>query len=383
MKILFVSDFLSSIHEYRFLLKMSEKYKIFVFSFEEIQPPERIRNLKCIKVFHLPVKENLFDKNDNFISKTIKTIKIKINFILKYYYLRHLIREVKPDILHAGWVQNSGYLSALTNYHPFLLMPWGCDINTRPFINKRQMQITKYTLRKADEITCDCEDLKNKIIDMSGFDKDRIIVFPWGAELDIFNPENRDDDLKKKLGWQDNKIVIITRSFEKIYGIDYLLNAIPKVVKNVPEARFIFCGDGPDKEILAKIADDLSIMDCIKFQGRVNSSELPHYLNAADLYVSTSLSDGSSVSLLEAMACSKPVVVSDVPSNLEWIVEGKGGYVVPRKDSVILAERITALLKNDDLRKKMGQFNLQIALDRADWDKNFDKLVTMYERLSR
>ena len=108
---------------------------------------------------------------------------------------------------------------------------------------------------------------------------------------------------------------------------------------------------------------------------------MAEYYNASDIYVSTSLSDGTSVAMLEAMACGLPVVVSDVPSNYEWIDNGINGYIITRKDSSVLAERIIKLLNNENLQQEMGQRNLQIAKERADWEKNFDILEGIYQNL--
>jgi glycosyltransferase involved in cell wall biosynthesis len=108
---------------------------------------------------------------------------------------------------------------------------------------------------------------------------------------------------------------------------------------------------------------------------------MPAYLNASDLYVSSSLSDGTSLSLLEAMACGLPVVVTDVPAILEWVVNGENGLVVPRRSIDELAEAIIYLLQREDVRKEMGEKNIAIAKERADWDKNFKKLEDIYETL--
>lgn len=108
---------------------------------------------------------------------------------------------------------------------------------------------------------------------------------------------------------------------------------------------------------------------------------MPAYLNASDLYVSSSLSDGTSLSLLEAMACGLPVVVTDVPAILEWVADGENGLVVPRQSIEELAEAIVHLLENEDLAIEMGNKNLVIAKERADWNKNFQKLVQIYEKL--
>ena len=108
---------------------------------------------------------------------------------------------------------------------------------------------------------------------------------------------------------------------------------------------------------------------------------MPEYLSCADIYVSSSFSDGTSVALIEAMACALPVVVTDIPSNHEWVSDSKNGYFVPTGDSKALAERIVYLFRNDDIRRKMGEANMKITCNRADWDKNYNKLEQIYAKL--
>ena len=81
------------------------------------------------------------------------------------------------------------------------------------------------------------------------------------------------------------------------------------------------------------------------------------------------------------MACGLPVVVSDLPSNSEWVRNGENGYLVPLRDSKMLAKQIIRLLDNDTLSQQMGLRNLQIAKKRADWEINFSKLENIYETL--
>jgi glycosyltransferase involved in cell wall biosynthesis len=93
------------------------------------------------------------------------------------------------------------------------------------------------------------------------------------------------------------------------------------------------------------------------------------------------LSDGSSLSLLEALACGLPVVATDVPANLEWIVDGLHGRVVPRHSPTALADAVTDLLLHPSQRLRMREANLGLTRERADWDRNFAQLLKTYSRL--
>jgi len=115
--------------------------------------------------------------------------------------------------------------------------------------------------------------------------------------------------------------------------------------------------------------------------GRIPHDQLPHYFNEADVYVSSSYSDGTSVSLLEAMACKLPVIVTDLPSNREWVTPGVNGWLVPSGDAQALSVALLEALQDNGKRKVMADANLRLAQEKADWNKNSAVLLKAYEQL--
>lgn len=421
MKIAYVSDSLS-IHDYRFLKKLSEsEHKVWLITYHsEEEIPANIQRLPNIETIHKrlhskcdPRRYN--DKHimgllcwhafyrcymsvakywgktgqdtcENWISSNKKMLAMyaaSTNFgrYQLYHHFTETLKKIKPDLVHAGWVQTSGLQAALSGFHPFLLMPWGSDILIKPDTSWEDFAKAKYTIKKADMITCDCESVKKRIIEIADYPPHKIIVFPWGIDLNLFQPQLEGTDIREKLGWSKNKLLIMTRSFAPVYGIEYFLKALPRVVEEEPEARVILIGSGPLEQELRNMVAELGISEYVHFAGYIPNEEMPKYLNAADIYVSSSLSDGTSLCLLEAMACRLPVVVTDVPSYFEWIQDGVNGFIVPRKDSKALADKIVALFRDEQIATQMGEQNLQIAWERANWDKNFAKLEEMYHSL--
>ena len=87
------------------------------------------------------------------------------------------------------------------------------------------------------------------------------------------------------------------------------------------------------------------------------------------------------MSLLEAMACGLPVVVTDVDANQEWIIDGVNGFIVPKRDSQKISEKVIELLGSEELRKRFGAENIRIAQKRSNWDRNFEKVEGIYQKL--
>jgi len=368
LKILYVGDS-KSIHDFRFIRKLVENgYDTNVLTIDK--NPVKIEGAKY---FTFPQKLN--NASNKFIND-VKYIYGQRN------YIRKIIKEIGPDILHGGWIPAHGFISALSGFHPFLLMPWGSDVLVIPknasYLTKKQII---WTIKKADMITCDAEYVKNEIIRLSGYPENKIIVFPWGIDLKKFNPKVNGNKIRAKLGWEDKKILIITRSFQKIYGIEYFLKTLPKLIKKNDNVRVLLCGDGPLKNDFKKYISKNRLNKYIHFAGHVENDDLSRYLATADIYVSTSLSDGTSLSLLEAMAVGLPCVVTDLPAIREWITDGYNGFLVPKDDSYAVYKKLDLLLNNDGLREEFGKRNLITAQHRADWDKNFKKLEEIYNKL--
>ncbi len=297
------------------------------------------------------------------------------------WHLCKVIRKIQPDVLHTGYIREHGYYGALSGFHPTLSMPWGSDVLVRPDKSEYDAKIVRFTLQEANMIACDCELVKNRIIELTGCSPDKIIVFPWGVDLKNYRPVDGQSVIREQLGWQENDVLIMNRQFEPVYGIEYFLDALPNVVKACPRVRVLMIGKGSLEGKLRSMVQELGLGDYVYFPGTVDDRCMTQCLNAADIYVTTSLSDGSSKCMLEAMACGLPVVVSDAPVYFEWVDDGINGYIVPRRNSSVLSQRLIQLLNDPRLRPEMGKRNLKIAQERADWEHNFDVLEGVYTDL--
>lgn len=361
MKIAYLSRG-NSVYDQRFLEKMVERgHEVHFISYHA---SEKVK-VEGVGNYH-------YDYNSIHRFRKFRSVQTAL-------HLRKLLKRIKPDILHTGWVQDMGFFGALSGFRPTLSMPWGSDVLIRPYDSKSAMWMTRFTLNRADMITCDAYAVKKEIIKLSGCKTDKVIVFHWGIDLNIFYPSDGQSAIRTKLGWETKKIIVMTRSMEKaLYGHEVFISALSSVIQQVPDARVILVADGLLKNKIKMQAVSQGIIDYIHFAGWVDEIKMAEYLNAADIYVSASMSDGTSCSLLEAMACGLPAVVTDVPSNYEWIEEGVNGFIVPRGDDQKLAKRIVNLLQNEDLRICMGKSNLELARKKANWDNNFNKLEKIY-----
>lgn len=291
--------------------------------------------------------------------------------------LGRVIRDVNPDVIHAGPVQSSAFLVALNGFQPLVTMSWGSDILKDANRSVWMKWATRFTLRRTTVFLGDCQAVQDRAVSM-GFPKDRIIQFPWGVDLNHFSPGS--SPIRSQLGWTaDNFVVLSMRSWEPIYGVDVLIRGFALAAKTFPQLRLLLLGQGSQEVQLRQIIAESRIEDKVHFAGTVSPKELPDYFRAADLYTSASYSDGSSISLLEALACGLPVLLSDIPANCEWVMPGEQGWFFPAGNEQAIARGIRSAVDQQMWLPKMGQAARKIAEKRADWRQNFQRLLDAYD----
>lgn len=291
--------------------------------------------------------------------------------------LREIINQIKPDIVHAGPIQSCAFISALTGFSTLVSMSWGSDIlvdSEKDFLWK---WVTEYTLNRTSVFIGDCEAVKEKAIQFGVLDQ-RIILFPWGIDLSQYQP-GKNLQFRNKLGWTDQFVLLSLRTWEKIYGVDIVAKAFVAASKSEPDLRLILLGKGSQETEIKEIFNDAGIMDHVYLGGVAAQNELPDYYQASDLYISASYSDGSSVSLMEALASGLPVLVSDIPGNQEWINQAENGYLFETGSVEKLTNAILNIVKNKNLLPQIRQEARKTAEKKANWDENFPKLLEAYQ----
>ncbi len=312
------------------------------------------------------------------ISLPIRQVSYILNLLFYIIQIKQIIHRIKPDILHAHYVTDCGFWGALCNHHPFILSAWGSDILVEPHTSKIARYCTRFALKRADLILVAGERLIAPAINL-GANTDKISLLPVGVDTKEFTLRETSSGTKETPARITT--VISTRNLNPIYNLETLVRAIPLVLKQVPQTNFIIIGDGVQKIYLQDLAKSLGVIDKVEFTGHLPHNQLPGYLASADVYVSTSLSDGSSVSMLEAMSCGPAPIVTDVGDVRNWITDGINGFIIPTKRPDLLATHIIQLLKDNEFRKKIKTLNRRIVEARADYQNNMSKMEKTYEQL--
>jgi glycosyltransferase involved in cell wall biosynthesis len=289
---------------------------------------------------------------------------------------RRLTRRIQPDLIHAGPIQTCGLIATLAGADPRLIMSWGFDLMQDVERNGWWRWATRFVLQRASYFTSDCEATRRKAIEY-GMNPERTVVFPWGVDLDHFVPANA--GRKSPPGFT----LFCNRSWEARYGVDVLARAFVSACRQIPELHLLLLGGGSQSARIHQILESGGVGDRVTFAGQISQADLPRYYRMADVYISPSHVDGSSVSLMEALACGLPCLVSDIPANKEWVTENVNGWLFPDGDVNALAAAILWAYKNRKDSGGIGRAARLTAEQKADWKKNYQVLLETYELVLR
>jgi len=349
-----------STHDYRFLKAISDGgHEVYFVQLEGNQRQVEAR----------PVPENVNQviwKGGREPFRWSKLFSLAFDF-------RRLTREIQPDLIHAGPIQTCAFIAVLSGFRPILTMSWGFDLMDDVHKGSVWEFATRYTLKRSSFFTSDANVTKDKAI-AYGMNPEKTIVFPWGVDLEHFSPKT---EKTKREGF----ILFCNRSWEMRYGVDVLAKAFVQVAQQHEDARLILLGGGSQGNAIRKIFINGGVMDKVTFGGQISQHDLPHWYHQADLYVSPSHVDGSSVSLMEALACGLPCLVSDIPANKEWITENENGWLFRDGDANDLAEKILQAMNQREKLPQVGRAGRTVAEKRADWKKNAETLMNVYRKL--
>jgi glycosyltransferase involved in cell wall biosynthesis len=292
--------------------------------------------------------------------------------------LNRAIRHVKPDLILAGPLQRSAFLVALTGFRPLVSMSWGYDLLFDASRDRWWAWATRFTLQRSAVMIGDCNTIR-KLAITYGIPEERVVTFPWGVDLAHFSPGELPQISAMKNRDNTPFTLLSTRGWEPIYGVDVIARAFAQVAQKNPHLHLVMLGNGSQAMMLRQVFLSAGVEEQVFSPGQVSYKDLPGYYRSADLYLSASHSDGTSISLLEALACGKPALVSDIPGNREWITPGENGWWFSDGNVSELAQGIQYVAIDRARLGQMSQAARQTAEQRADWKINLQQLLKAFD----
>lgn len=318
------------------------------------------------KVKYLPTPLNI---SENPIAPSVFT------HILKNDYDVVLLQEDYPNICHLA------YFAARLKRIPLVLSTertyYPEDLTKKISLKILDRTVNKIIRNGVDVMTAHCTAAKEFMIKELGVPRERIKVIHVGVDTKLFKP------MKSKgqhLTSGELKILTVAR-LHKYKGLNYLISAMKVVHEEIPDAKLYILGKGPEEQNLGNLVKNLALEDVIEFiKTPIPNHKMPELYAECDVYVQPSIIEPFGIAVLEAMACSKPVIGTKVGGMIDTIVDGETGFLVNPKDSKGLAERII-MLNDEKLCEKMGRNAKEMAQDKFDWSHIAPKYMEVTDAL--
>lgn len=287
---------------------------------------------------------------------------------------RKLIKKLKPDVVHAHYATSCGLTAWVCGFHPTVVTVHGSDLTVG--IKSR---IWRPLLKKIFE-HCDCvntvsKDLEQMAVSLD-ISRDKIKTLTLGIDTEKFRfveRAARDPAGALKL--------VCTRRPEPVFDHQTIIGALVRLKDKGIKFEMTFVGDGSLFGTLKQQISRIGLDGSVTFAGRVHNDDLPEILARHDVYLSASLWDGTSLSLLEGMAMGLFPIVSDIKANSAWLSHNADGLLHKVGDADDLAKCIMQLHSNPQLAMRAARRNREIVVEHGNRKTNMKRLETIYREL--
>lgn len=297
-----------------------------------------------------------------------------------YFYCKKLCQKNKYDLSHSFFSVPCGFLSLLLKNNfkiPYVVSLRGADVpgyaERFSFVYGLLTPLIKLIWKKSSAVISVSEGLK-ELANVANPNQ-KIGVIYNGIDVNHFKPQEFSQQKEK---------FIITPGASRLAsrkGLNYLIEAVHILSQNYPNLYLKIMGDGAERSILEELVDKLNIGDKIEFMGQIPKEKTSPYYQEASVFVLPSLNEGMSNAMLEALASGLPILATDTGGSKELIREGENGFIIKMKDSQDIAEKIEKLIKDLELRRKMGENSRQRALELS-WENVAKQYYELYKKIS-
>jgi glycosyltransferase involved in cell wall biosynthesis len=310
----------------------------------------------------------------------------KLRYLATSIKLPALLDRIKPDILHAVGAAGAAWLAATARFHPFLITATGSDLLLLGQRSRMHNFLTSQAIRQADRLLCISPQLCMAARSMKVPEHKLEINF-LGVDTATFHPAQSKAELRQRLGLSGKFVILSLRAVKAVYNPLIIAQAIPQVLNSLPQAHFLIMTYNADPQMLLKFQELVSVAgvsQSVEYLPPLEGDRaIAAYLQAADLAVSISASDGTPVSVLESMACGCPLILGELPTLHDWVESEVNGVFVPQADDLALSQAILRLAEDETLRARLGQAAAHTALQKADRESQFARLEEIYRRSCR
>ncbi|MGA2121552.1 MAG: glycosyltransferase family 4 protein [Methanoregula sp.] len=284
-------------------------------------------------------------------------------FIPRHLAIKKLVRQINPDLIHAHFIAKYGFHLSGPMRCPTIVSAWGDDILILPKKSRLIAYYTKKVLDGADLIYAISKNIKDHIMSDFAIPETKVRYLPFGIDTDLFSP-------LPGLRREDSPSIEIfsNRGFFPVYDNETLILGFALAYQKNPALRLTLKGDGPLERVSRELVSSLGLPDVITFRQKTAYADVPNDYRRADIFITTSVSDGTPVSILEAMASGLPCIATTVGGIPEWIENNKTGLLIPPRSPEAVASAILSLAADPALRSHLGSAAREMIVKNGQWN---------------
>jgi len=301
-------------------------------------------------------------------------------YLFNTFKLKKIIKDWRPDLIHASYASGYGLTANLLNFHPLILSAWGSDIFEFPKKSYFHRKILQMNLNNADVISSTSLVMAKEIKKFTRNKK--VIITPFGIDLNQFK--------KKKVFKNNENITVGTiKNLSEIYGIDILIKGFAIAYQELLESDLTLAkkmslkivGSGEEKKRLLTLISSLDLKHVANVKDRVKHHKVPLELEEISIFCAFSRQESFGVAVLEASASGIPVVTSNRGGLPEVVINGETGIVIEKLNPECASKAILKLVRDDAYRKILGKNGREFVNHKYNWNNSLDIINQTYTTL--
>ena len=302
-------------------------------------------------------------------------------FIPRHLAIKRLVKEIKPDLIHAHFIAKYGFHLPGLCRCPMIVSAWGDDVLILPKKSRLIHWYTKKVLDSVDLIYAVSHNIKNHLVQDFCIPGENVQYLPFGIDTGLFSPAPAPADNAPLTR------IFSNRGFFPVYDNETLIRGFALAYGKNKDLRLTLKGDGPLARQARDLVDTLGLSAVVTFREKTAYSDVPADYRASEIFITTSISDGTPVSILEAMASGLPCIATAVGGIPEWVEDGVTGLLIRPRDPDAVASAILMLAADPALRSRMGSAAREVVLENGQWntlmaqaEKDYQALIKTYRQ---
>jgi L-malate glycosyltransferase len=327
-----------------------------------------------------PMNRTLPGVTEHVLSSRWKNLYLA--FIPRHLAIKKLIKTIKPDLIHAHFIAKYGFHLPDLKFRPTIVSAWGDDVLILPKKSRLICWYTKKVLDSVDRVYAVSRNIGDHVVSDFCIPETRVHYLPFGIDTGLFTP-------RPDAGAGGDGIIRIfsNRGFFPVYDTLTLVRGFARACRENSALCLTLKGEGPQEEEIRALVTSLGLDNRVTFRKKTAYVDVPRDYREADIFITTSVSDGTPVSVLEAMASGLPCIATAVGGIPEWIEDNVTGLLVQPGSEEQVAQKILTLAREPALRKRLGSAARDVIVKNGQWnslmaeaEKDYLALIETYRQ---